>query len=288
MKAGLLITFFLTLYVLLGVTNYTLTGTPNNTSDFIHHYYKTTGEIDNPELNGLYDPSQLQNYPDLFHSLVKPFVQNKFSLYIIAVILICLIAPALLYKLAGDFAVIIYFALSLPHMVLFNATFPSFLVFIYILIYFLNRKNWLVLFLLTILAFATHGFGLTIFAVIWGAEILSLFKAPKNFALGVLVQVMGFTPKNLLNIFLFHMNFYFIWVARKKFTLFYAIIFVVGIVAIIRDFRVIALSQLVLCVVAGQALKEQKPSKLFWVFVVVFTILNFTNFLIETERFIFL
>lgn len=284
--------FFFVFYALFGLYLFVDRGTPNATNDFVFHYYKVLGGYDNPELfEAPFAVATIEAYPDFFHEVVKPFVFNKFWLYFVAVVLVCLVAPLLLYKIAGDFAVILYFSFSLPHMVLYNATFPSFLVFIYILIYFLHRKDWVILALLTALASVTHGQGLSLFLLIWFAEIVSMFfsamKFQNNFAPAFLTAVAGLTFQNLANIFLVHLNFYFVWVARKRFEIFYLILFLVGVVSVYKDFRVIALSQLVICVVAGGALKEQKPTKLFWLLIIIFTVLNFFNFVLGTARFLY-
>jgi hypothetical protein len=289
MKAGQLIVFFLTLYLLLGLTNYTLKGTPNGTNDFIAHYYKATEDFEHPRALEYYSPEFLEQYPPVFHFLAKPFVANEYWFYFFAVILIVLIAPALLYKLAGDFAVIIYFALSLPHMVLYNATFPSFVIMIYVLIYLLQRKNWALLLILTILSFFTHKEGVLVFGAIIVAELIEAKLKNKEFVAGLLVGVKASTPAQILMLLVNHVNFYFIWISRKSFTIFYTILFCFSFAtSLFWDMRAIILAQIILCVLVAETMKTQKPSKKFWAIWVFCILFNVIDFLIGTEKFIFL
>lgn len=289
LKAGQIIILFLTLYLVLGLTNYTLKGTPNGTNDFLAHYYKTTGDIENEKALEYYSPDFLEKYPQVFHILAKPFAVNEFGFYAFAVILVCLIAPALLYKIAGDFAVFIYFAISLPHMILYNATFPSFLIMIYVLIYLLNRKNWKLLIVLAMLAVVTHKHGFFIFALICFAEMAQIYFTDKKFLAGLLVGVKASTPAQVLMIFINHVNIYFVWIARKKFTIFYSILFGASVIAsIFYETRTIILAQIILCVLVGETFQTTKPSKLFWVIWILILLFNFFDFFIGTEKFIFM
>lgn len=289
MKAGQLIVFFLTLYLLLGLTNYTLKGTPNRTNDFLAHYYKANGDLDNPQALEYYSEEFLEGYPQTFHIFASFFAVNQFWFYFFAVILVCLIAPALLYKCAGDFAVILYFAVSLPHMILYNATFPSFTIMLFVLIYLLQRKNWALLLLLTVLALFTHKHGFFVFALIVLAEVVDSFLVDKKFFAGLLVGGKSITTTGFISLFLNHVNLYFIWIARKKFTIFYTLVFVAGIFAsVFYETRSIILSQIILCVLIGKTFQTEKPSKMFWVIWGISLLVNLIVFLWETEKFIFL
>lgn len=289
MKAGQIIVFFLTLYLLLGLANYTLKGTPNGTNDFLAHFYKTTSDFEHPKALEYYSPEFLESYPQAFHVIARPFAFNEYGLYFFAVILVCLIAPALLYKLAGDFAVITYFATSLPHMILYNATYPSFLIMIFALIYFLHRKNWRILFILTALALLTHKEGIVVFGIIILAEAIEHFIKDKKIFAGFLVGVKASTPAQAIMLFVNHTNIYFVWIARKKFTIFYTILFCAGVAsALFWDMRAIILSQIVLAVLVGETLQAQKPGKFFWAMWLFSILFNLIDFLNGTEKFIFL
>lgn len=299
-EAGQIIVFFLTIYLLLGLTNSVLFDTPNNTNDFIAHYYKTIGDYENQVVSEYYTTDFLENYPQVFHVLARPFAINQFGFYAFAVILICLVAPALLFKLSGNFAVITYFALSLPHLVLYNATFPSFLIMVYFLIYLLHRKNVSIYLILFLLSIVTHKHGAIVFFLIGLAELTNLYFISNNMGgklehikynlgAGFLVGTKFETPTKLFNLFSNHLNIYFVWLARKKFDVFYLILLFASIWgAIFYDFRTIMLAQLIVCVLIGKVLKEQKATKLFWLNVIIFTIFNLFSFLVETQRFILL
>jgi hypothetical protein len=299
-EAGQIIVFFLTIYLLLGLTNSVLFGTPNNTNDFIAHYYKTIGDYENDIAQEYYSTHFLEEYPQVFHILAKPFAINQFGFYAFAVILICLIAPALLYKLAGNFAVVIYFTLSLPHLILFNATFPSFLIMVYFLIYLLNRKNILIYLILFLLSIITHKHGAIVFFLIGLAELTNLYFIKNNFeeklqgvkynlGAGFLIGTKFNTPTKFFNMFSNQLNIYFVWLARKKFDVFYLILLFASIYgAIFYDFRTIMLAQIIICVLVGKVFQETKPSKFFWLNVAFFMFFNFFSLLIETQRFILL
>lgn len=296
--AGQIIVFFLTFYLVFGLTNSVHLGTPNATNDFVAHYYKTINDFSNPVVQEYYSTEFLENYPQVFHLLAKPFASNEFGFYAFAIILICLIAPALIYKLVGNFGVIIYFTLSLPHLVIYNATFPSFLIMIYVLIYLLNRKNILIYLILFLLSIVTHKHGAIVLFLVGLAELTQLYfikynlkeklnDIKYNLGTGFLIGTKFNTPTQLFNMFANHLNIYYLWIARKKIDLFYAILLFASIYgAIFYDFRTIMLSQIIVCVLVGQTLQNQKATKFFWVVTILLLLFNFLSFLVETQRFI--
>ena len=301
--------FFLTFYLVFGLTNSVHLGTPNATNDFVAHYYKTIADFSNPVVQEYYSTEFLKNYPQGFHLLAKPFASNEFGFYAFAIILICLIAPALIYKLAGNFGVIIYFALSLPHLIIYNATFPSFLIMIYVLIYLLNRKNISIYLFLFLLSIITHKHGAIVLFLVGLAELTQLYfikynlkeklnnikynlkeklnNIKYNLGTGFLVGTKFNTPTQIFNMFANHLNIYYLWIARKKIDLFYAILLFASIYgAIFYDFRTIMLAQIIVCVLVGQTLQNQKATKFFWVVTILLLLFNFLSFLVETQRFI--
>jgi hypothetical protein len=296
--AGQIIVFFLTFYLVFGLTNSVLLGTPNNTNDFVAHYYKTIADFSNPVVQEYYSTEFLENYPQVFHLLAQPFASNEFGFYAFAIILICLIAPALIYKLAGNFGVIIYFTLSLPHLVIYNATFPSFLIMIYVLIYLLNRKNILIYLILFLLSIITHKHGAIVLFLVGIAELTQLYfikynlkeklnDIKYNLGTGFLVGTKFNTPTQLFNMFANHLNIYYLWIARKKIDLFYAILLFASIYgAIFYDFRTIMLAQIIVCVLVGQTLQNKKATNFFWLVTILLLLFNFLSFLVETQRFI--
>lgn len=296
--AGQIIVFFLTFYLVFGLTNSVHLGTPNATNDFVAHYYKTINDFSNPVVQEYYSTEFLENYPQVFHLLAKPFASNEFGFYAFAIILICLIAPALIYKLVGNFGVIIYFTLSLPHLVIYNATFPSFLIMIYVLIYLLNRKNILIYLILFLLSIVTHKHGAIVLFLVGLAELTQLYfikynlkeklnDIKYNLGTGFLIGTKFNTPTQLFNMFANHLNIYYLWIARKKIDLFYAILLFASIYgAIFYDFRTIMLAQIIVCVLVGQTLQNQKATNFFWLVTILLLLFNFLSFLVETQRFI--
>lgn len=290
--------FFLTFYLVFGLTNSVLLGTPNNTNDFVAHYYKTINDFSNPVVQEYYSTEFLENYPQGFHLLARPFASNEFGFYAFAIILICLIAPALIYKLAGNFGVIIYFALSLPHLVIYNATFPSFLIMIYVLIYLLNRKNISIYLFLFLLSIITHKHGAIVLFLVGLAELTQLYfikynlreklhGIKYNLGTGFLIGTKFNTPTQIFNMFANHLNIYYLWIARKKIDLFYAILLFASVYgAIFYDFRTIMLAQIIVCVLVGQTLQNKKATNFFWLVTILLLLFNFLSFLVETQRFI--
>lgn len=298
LKAGQIIVFFLTFYLVFGLTNAVVFGTPNNTNDFVAHYYKTISDFYNPVVQEYYSIEFLEEYPQVFHLLAKPFALNEFGFYAFAIILVCLIVPSIVYKLSGDLGVIVYFALSLPHMIIYNATFPSFLIMGYVLVYLLNRKNFSLFLVLMWLSIFTHKHGLIVFLLIGFAELVQWgflkfsFKnkfgdLKFNLGTGFLVGTKFNTSTQIVNMFLNHLNIYYLWVVRKKINLFFGILLFVSFYgAIFYDFRTIMLAQIIVCVLIGQTFKEQKPTKFFWFVTITFFVFNFFGFLLETQRFL--
>lgn len=291
-----LILVFLIIYGVFGLTNFVLFDTPNATNDFVFHYYSANGEINNPEFVEHYG-SGLEDYPEFFHVLTSPFASSKLFYYLAMVFLICGIAPFLLYKLAGSFSVWVYFALSLPHMILYNSTFASFMILIYFLSYLLfKRKTWAFV-LFGVLASFTHRWGLYFFMIILIAELIEslikkyewekYWKLPRIAPIGILAQDKIFNFTKLISVFLNHMNIYFFYLARKSRDWFFIILIGVGLCgAVIIDFRILILSQISLAVVVANELEKQNPSKKFYIICVLLMILNFLSFAIETERFL--
>ena len=281
-----------------GLSNSMLFGTPNATNDFVFHYYSANGDTTNPEFVEHYGDG-IENYPNLFHILTSPFASSKLLFYLAMVVLICVIAPIILFKVAGKFAVWVYFALSLPHMILYNSTFASFLIIIYFLAYlFFKRKTWaFILFL--VLATFTHRWGVYFFAIIFVAEVIEKlirkltwekeWKLPQlSLGVGVLAQDKIFSITKLISVFLNHMNIYFFYLARKSKDWFYWSLILIGLGgAFIIDFRIIILSQISLAIIVGNQLKRNNPSKRFYIICILLMILNFLSFAIETEKFLF-
>lgn len=295
----LIIVFFI-IYCLFGITLSMYFGSPNGTNDFIFHYYRANGDIENPEFTQYYSVEKMSSYPETFHILASPFAsQGKLGLYLFAVFLIIVIAPLILFHFKGSIAVWVYYSLSLPHMILYNSTYASFMILIYFLLYlFFKRKLWAFIFF-GMLAVITHRWGLYFWAIIWIAEVIELLlikykiieklKPLKHSAgIGVLAQdkIMSFTK--LISVFLNHMNFYFFYLARKSKNYFLWILIIFGIIgAIIIDFRVLILSQVCLPIIVAEELKNKKVSKKFYLICIFLMILNFSLYFLETEKFLF-
>ena len=153
--------------------------------------------------------------------------------------------------------------------------------------------------LLLLLSIITHKHGAIVFLLVGLAELTQMYfikynlkeklhGMKYNLGTGFLVGTKFGTPTQLFNMFANHLNIYYLWVVRKKIDLFYAILLFASIYgAIFYDFRTIMLAQIIVCVLVGQTLKNQKATKFFW-FVTIFLLLfNFLSFLVETQRFIF-
>jgi hypothetical protein len=298
LKAGQIILFFLTFYLVFGLVNSVLFGVPNNTNDFAFHYYKTIGDFENSVVQEYYSVDFFKEYPSFFHFLAKPFAFNEFGVYAFAIILICLIAPLLIFKLSGVYGVVVYFALSLPHLVIYNATFPSFLIMIYFLIYLFKRKNIQLYLFLLLLSIITHRKGMFFILLIGGIEIIcwvfikynlkeKLYGMKYNLGAGFLIGNRFDNIFQIFNMFSNHLNFYYVWIVRKKIDLFYGLILLSSIyLSVVYDFRTIMLAQIIICVLVGKLFKFTKPKKFFWLITIFLFLFNFLSFLFETQRFI--
>ena len=271
-----IILVFFTFYSVFGALNYLEFGTPNNSNDFYFHFFKAKGEY-SPMLETHYSLQDFQKYPSLFHVLFTPFTANTFVFYLALMVLICVLIPIIIYGINSKwFSVLLYFTVvSLPHMVIYNATYAQALVIVWLLAYILLRKKSKLFYLLfLVLAWLTHREGIILFAIVGFIELLAMFK--QKFALMVILQGVNTRAfPNLVEIFVLHLNPVVWWLLLKsKKNFFYNALIVVGFVVTWFDSRTIFISQI------GIILSiTQKPNKWVWLGLLIYLIIYLYSFL---------
>jgi len=166
------------------------------------------------------------------------------------------------------------------------------------LIYLLSKRKTSIFVAMTILSAFTHKYGVYFFAMIFVAEIIEKiilkitwgdkWKLPKlNLGVGFLVGQRLVSINMIINVFLNHMNIYFVYIARKSRDYFLWALFLIGLVGSINfDFRIVMLSQISLCLILGKQLEKEKPSRNFYVICILLMLLNFLSFSWQTEKFL--
>jgi len=166
-KVSILIIIFLLFYSFFGTFNLNEYGKINNSQDFSFHF-------------NTIKTKNFSNYPPLYHFLFSVIPLNELQFYLINLILICVVIPLLIFSITKKaYSVAVYFCLtSLPHTLIYGATYPHTLILIFFLLYLKNKK---LFFPLLILATLTHKSGLMLFISIFLIELIILFY--ENFKL---------------------------------------------------------------------------------------------------------
>lgn len=259
-KAGLLICLaFFIFYFGLGALIFVSFGTPNNTNDFAFHLGKASGSF-SPELAEVYSESTFENYPFLFHFIFSQLAFNPFLFYSGALVLICFIIPFLLFKLVKTgWVVLLYFmGVSLPHILIYGATFPQALVIVFLLTYFLFRKLDLGFFQRVIgwvlfagLAGITHLSGFNLFLLVGFIEVVYFVlkanaKIIKTYLAGFAVMAPSRlnTLPDLIVFFLTHINPLVFFFALKSREGFYLILGAASLLFAVNDLRIASVLQI--------------------------------------------
>lgn len=276
-KVSVLILIFLMFYSFFGYFNLINFGKINNSQDFNFHF----NTIKTKNFN---------DYPPLYHFVFSLIPLNEFQFYFINLILICIVIPLLLFKITKKSIVVAgYFCLtSLPHILIFGATFPHTLILIYFLIYLIEKR---LLLLLIVLAMFTHKSGLLFFLAIIVIEFLITIYNYKKiqynnfFPVFYLVGERLDTIKNYIIVLLNSVPIPLIYFSRKiLFKPFFLFISLIALfTAITNDIRAITIIQICLLLNFEATKKQEKLLiKLFFVYTIYYLI----NFGITTIRII--
>lgn len=285
-KTVILIVFFLIFYSVFGYLNYLDYGKPNNTQDFEFHWNKIKGLTKEP-------------YPELHHFIFGFFAFNEYTYYLANLLLIIILIPILLFKLTKNvWSIFIYFfSTSLCHALIYGATYPQALVLVFFLIYLLNRYNYGLLILLTILSGLTHKSGGALFLFILFYEFISVWLEPliikikkKDFlASGYLFgsRLNSFTQ--IYELLFFVLPFPVIYFGLQKIKKNHLFIFLSAfslLAAFMYDFRAISIMQICFIILAAEQIKESKPTikKGFILFSITCLILYFYFFILGTIK----
>jgi len=237
-KALGLILVFLAFYSLFGAFNYLNFGVINNGQDFLAHF------------------SQSQDYLPLYNFVFQFFVFDQLVFYLANLFVILFLIPWLLLKISSSFySVAIYLmGVSLPHQLLYGATYPSAMVLVFLLVYLLYKRNLLLLVALGLLAGLTHSKGIYLFGLVFFAEMAAMaFSYRKSLATGLLLPKTLIGLKDLAQVFFSFTPLPVVYFALKnRVEPFYLIMILFSFAATVHEIRAIVAAQLLLCILAGR------------------------------------
>lgn len=269
----LIILLFFSYFFLIGLFNFFSFGVVNGGQDFFFHFSAING-----------DTSLNPDYPFFYHFLFSYFGFSQIVFYLVNVFVIAVLIPLLVFKLTKTFwGVVFYFCgVSLPHIWLFGATYPQALVFVFLLVYFLNRKNVVVFGLMGFLSVLTHASGFGLFVLVGVFEIISYFVrffVFEKYEKGVLKKIKYFYlifPAKINNLvmlvfFLFaHNSVIVLYYAFKSLKLFYLGLAFVSVWLSQTDFRIASLAQICFLISASGEITKLSKKKKFFIVVLLF------------------
>jgi len=277
-KVILICTAFLLFYLALGIFNYSNFGLVNNSIDFDVHW------------NKLSDLNYFPDYPSAYHFVFQVFSKDQLLFYGMNLLIICVIIPILFFLVTKThWSTILYFCgISLPHVWLYGATYPQAFIFMLILLYLLNRKNPYIFLGLFIFASLFHRHGFYLFALIFGAEIVAYFfnkTHEKYFP----VVTLGTQSFDSIPVFLFYLvtqiSLPIFFFARKIYQdFFYLILFVVPILFLNYDARLISVPQVALLIVASPEIAKSKHKYLIGFILFLYLIFFLLEFAVGTTK----
>lgn len=289
MRLKLFIAGVFCLYLLIGVLNYSIVGTPNNTNDFIFHYNKTFNGY-TPEVAKYYTEKSFNEYPNLYHLITGKLLPNHLLIFwVFNLGLIVLLIPFLIYLIAKTWGVIIYFAgVSFPYMAIYSAIYPNIVVIILMLVYFKIRKIW-ALIPIGVLMIFMHNKGIYLLLIIIIAEIIYFLykKSTKKFNVAFLNLMRVDSMPVLIKLLLTDLNFWLVLKSFKTMNFFYFTIFLASLSFIFVDFRAVCIAQIVLCVVLGQQFNTQTPNKNYKYLFIILFIFNLIDFILTGQRLLY-
>jgi len=288
-KVSILILVFFIFYSVFGYINYTNYGIINNSQDFDFHWKKIQGLT-------------TESYPALHHTIFSVFAFNELTYYLANIFLITIIIPLFLFKLNKNFWVVFiyFFAVNLPHVLIYGATYPQALILVFFLIYLNNRYNFKLLILLMILAKFTHKSGSILF---FGILIFEFFYVTFGDLIKKSFNINGFLPAgyllgtrlndlrqfcSLIFLALPLPIIYFAFKKLKENAFYIFLVFFSFIAAIINDFRAISIAQIILISCASYGIKNKsKKIKIgFILFALIQFIYYFLVYILGTTRLI--
>jgi len=277
-KVILICLAFFFFYFAIGVFNFSNFGVVNNSVDFFIHWGKVN------------DLSFHLEYPSFYHFVFQVFNSSQLLFYGINLLVICVLIPVLLFVLTKTYwsSVLYFCGVSIPHLFIYASTFPQALVFVLILIYLINRKNWLVFGVTGLLACCLHRHGVYLFGLILVAEgVEFVFNRLKNrfapyVALGVqkfdslFVTLFYLVTQISLVVFLFGRNI--------VFNIFYLVFCFVPICFLNYDARIISVTSLGLIIVASPMIAKSKHKWLIGLILFFYLLFFLLEFVVGTTK----
>lgn len=275
-KRAFLVCFaFFVFFSAFGLFNFFSYGSVNSGQDFLFHWNRVNGIVDETP------------YPPLYHAVFSVFSFHVLGFYLANVFLVCVLVPLVLFLVSGRlWSVVVFFCgVSLPHMVLYGATFPQALVLLFFLVYLLFRRSFSLLAVLTALAFFTHHYGLYLFGFVWFVEILLYFFKGngKRFWAGMLLPSQFRGLDGFVAIVFFQAPLPVLFYGLRGFRgLFELIVFAGSVAMSAFDARALSVAQVLLAIGFGKGF-EKKPKSLvfgmalFLVFQLAFYFLDYSG-----------
>lgn len=251
-KVLLICLAFLFFYLVIGIFNFSNFGIVNNSVDFFIHWNKVV------------DLSFHSEYPAFYHFLFQVFNSSQLFFYGVNLVLICVLIPILLFVLTKTFwsSVLYFCGVSIPHLFIYACTFPQAVVFVLILIYLINRKNWVVFGITGLLVCLLHRHGLALFGLILVAEVVEfLFNKYKNrFVPYVALGVQKFDSIFVLFFYLVTQISLVVFLFGRGIVsnVFYLVFCFVPICFLNYDARIISVTSLGLIIVASPMIAKSK------------------------------
>ncbi|MDO8648143.1 MAG: hypothetical protein Q7R70_07100, partial [Candidatus Diapherotrites archaeon] len=226
-------------------------------------------------------------------------------------ILISILIPLLIYFLAEKWwAVLAYFSLtSLPHILIYGATYPQAMILFFFLIYLMNRRNFILLTVLSFAAAGTHKSGAYLFAAIFILELAIAFgilikdqikkgieenlKKKGYLATGLLTPIRINNSTNAWLFFLTSLPIPLVWFGLKKIVkeyFFLGMVILSMIASWAIDWRASSIAQILFIIAGGHAISEtNKKTKIaFIVLACILTIYYFLDLGLATVKMIVL
>lgn len=273
-KAALVAVAFVLFYLAFGWFNFSSYGTVNNGQDFEFHWGRVQG-IDFEKV-----------YPWGYHNLFSVFSFNQFAFYAVNVLVVAGIG-LLLFVVSGKWwtAAIYFGGMSLPHQLLYGATYPQAFVLLLFALYLVFRRNLPLLVCIGIVSSFFHDKAFFLFGPVFVLELASLVfpKVKKRFlpAVGFLQPSQMVGLDGAIAVFLLQLPLpVFFFGLRGLKSGFFALVAAGSFFAAMHDFRALSVFQMVFAVCAGIGVskcskKVRAGFALFLVFQAVFYLLDF-------------
>lgn len=251
------------------------------TNDFLFHYDKTFFKC----AEG-YTQETCDNYPSLFHGIIKPLMieSDSYRFYQISVFILFVVITAFIFYAFSFVGVLVYFSTGFPFQSIQTFTLPFALLCFSLMIYIFLRnrfKDKIIYFYpsFIVIGHLLHSSGTVLFLLVGVAELTDFYfkQKIKSFYSGM--TLIG--QKAGLGIFLLHFNIILLLQAMKKFTLFHLIVLIpVIIYSFLYDIRGLMFGVPLLIDGFNKAFEKSKYKKAWIILLLLLLFFNFCESII--------